>query len=89
MGGTALEEGSRSTLLDDIDADDNYATRYLTPRARDEAERRSRGDWRCAHHGKGYCQSQTTQTTERPKPRRRHSPAVVDDLGRSSPLQMS
>jgi len=86
MGWTALEKGSRSTVVDDIDAC------FLTPRARDEAERCSSDVWRYARMAVGdLAKVKPLKPHEHAgaEPRPRHSPAVLNDLGRSSPLQTS
>lgn len=76
--------------VDDIDADDNYDARYLSPRARDEAERRSLDIWRSARMtARDLAKVVPLKAHEHPEPRSRRSPSVLKDLGHSSSLQMS
>jgi hypothetical protein len=76
--------------IDDIDADDNYDARYLTPRARDEAECRSLDIWRSARMAvRDLAKVVPLKAHEHPEPRSPCSPSVLKGLGRLSPLRMS
>lgn len=76
--------------VDDIDADDNYDARYLTPFARDEAERRSLDIWRSARMAaRDLAKVKPLKAHQHPEPRIRRSPSVLKDLGHSSPLRTS
>jgi hypothetical protein len=75
-------------VVDDLDLYENYDARYLTPRARKEAERRS-NDIRkmarsIARELEGFI---PLKAGEHPAPRNHQSPSALKDLGRSSRLR--
>ena len=75
-------------VVDDLDMFENYDARYLTPRARKVAERRSNNIQKMARAITRELNSiPPLKPHEHPAPRSCRSPAVLKDLGHLSPLR--